>query len=535
MKDTYDVVVIGGGFSGSASALLLRRWMPGVRVLIVERRAEFDRKVGEATVELSGMFLHRVLKLYDHLSREHLPKHGLRFWFHGRPDDTLESMSEVGPAKVSALPSFQLDRARLDEHLLGEAVGAGAELMRPAQVKDVQLGWPESTLTVTSDGGDARHVRCRWVIDASGRHSHLAKRLDLLERTESHPTQAAWGRWKGVKDIDGPDVAGADASMPKLKPVGASRRLATNHFTGYGYWIWVIPLAGGETSVGVVFDKRHFKYPGEGRPIEQYTALLRRTPGLRDLLVGAELEEGDFRAYAHLPYRSKKFMDRGWSLVGDSGAFLDPYYSPGLDYCAISVYATARLIEDDLSGKLSEADLADRVTEHDGNFRRSYPRWLAALYLDKYELLGDAELTTATFLFDTGMYYLGVVGTAFRNVEEFRNPLFSVGGRRATVAYRTMSFFRGRLVRLARIRRHAGTYGKRNRLWKFYPGPFGIGWSAVRLVLRGSRLWLRLELEGLWWRCRHPGVDLSQPVPDAALDIAPLPVLAEPAPAPVSR
>jgi len=535
MKDTYDVVIIGGGFCGAASALLLRRWLPAARVLIVEQRAGSDRKVGEATVELSGMFLHRVLKVYDHLSREHLPKHGLRFWFHNSSDDTLDTMSEVGPSKVSALPSFQLDRARLDGTLLCEAVSAGAELMQPARVQDVQAGWPESSLTVIDGQGTERKVRCRWMIDASGRHTFLARRWDLLERTEEHPTQAAWGRWKGVKDLDGLAIAGSDPSAPRLHPVGASRRLATNHFTGYGYWIWVIPLAGGETSIGVVFDKRHFQWPDEGRPVEQYRAFLHRTPGLRELLEGAELEQGDFRGYAHLPYRSRQFMDRGWSLVGDAGAFLDPYYSPGLDYCSISVYSTVRLIQDDLTGKLSDSDLERHVSVHDGKFRRSYPRWLGALYLDKYEILGDAELTTASFLFDTGMYYLGVVGPAVRSIEEFRNPVLGVDARRVTAAFRTMRFFRRRMVRLARCRRHAGSYGRRNCNWKFYPGPFGIGPPAVRLVLAGVRMWLRAELESLVWRLRHGRVDLSRPVAQNASDGAARTSRAKAAPAAATR
>ncbi|MCG8458836.1 MAG: tryptophan 7-halogenase, partial [Holophagales bacterium] len=77
---SYDVVVIGGAFAGSALALLLRRFRPATRILLVERSPRFERKVGEATVEISGIFLHRVLGLSDHLSREHLPRRGRRYW-----------------------------------------------------------------------------------------------------------------------------------------------------------------------------------------------------------------------------------------------------------------------------------------------------------------------------------------------------------------------------------------------------------------------------------------------------------------------
>ncbi len=53
--DLYDIVAIGGGFAGSAFTTLIRRWVPEARVLIVERNPIFHRKVGEATVEVSGV------------------------------------------------------------------------------------------------------------------------------------------------------------------------------------------------------------------------------------------------------------------------------------------------------------------------------------------------------------------------------------------------------------------------------------------------------------------------------------------------
>src|SRR6516162_2138273 len=77
----YDVVVIGGALSGAATALLLLRERPELKVLIVEKSIAFGRRVGEATVEVSGYFLCRVLGLTQHLNESHLVKQGMRFWF----------------------------------------------------------------------------------------------------------------------------------------------------------------------------------------------------------------------------------------------------------------------------------------------------------------------------------------------------------------------------------------------------------------------------------------------------------------------
>ena len=71
MTDHYDVVILGGAFSGASTAILLRRDAPQLRVLIVEKAEEFDAKVGEATTEMSAMFLTRRLAMWEHLEREH--------------------------------------------------------------------------------------------------------------------------------------------------------------------------------------------------------------------------------------------------------------------------------------------------------------------------------------------------------------------------------------------------------------------------------------------------------------------------------
>ncbi len=46
MSHDYDAIIIGGAFSGAATALMLKRRRPDARVLIIEKTQQFDRKVG---------------------------------------------------------------------------------------------------------------------------------------------------------------------------------------------------------------------------------------------------------------------------------------------------------------------------------------------------------------------------------------------------------------------------------------------------------------------------------------------------------
>ncbi len=88
---------MGGALSGGATATLLLRQNPGIRILILEKSTKLSRRVGEATVEVSAYFMGRVLGLTQYLNESHLAKQGLRFWFTNDEVKTVAEASELGP------------------------------------------------------------------------------------------------------------------------------------------------------------------------------------------------------------------------------------------------------------------------------------------------------------------------------------------------------------------------------------------------------------------------------------------------------
>jgi flavin-dependent dehydrogenase len=479
MQDSYDVVILGGAFSGASTAILLRRELPQLRVLIVEKAEAFDEKVGEATTEMSAMFLTRRLAMWHHLESEQLPKEGLRYWFSNDKVTGHANASETGGVIRSTVPAFQLRRDALDEHLLATAVREGAELARPAKARDVVIG--DFDHRVMLESGET--IQCRWLLDATGKVTFLGRRLNLIERNDEHPTAAIWCRWKNVRNID--DLAvrlGIAASN-----VG-SRRLGTNHYTGYGYWIWVIPLGNGETSVGVVFDKRLVELHHSKNRADDFIAFLKAIPSLAEILDGAEPRLEDLRFYSHLPYATKQYMGRGWALLGDAAAFLDPYYSPGLDHAAFTAEATFEIIRKDVMGESIDAAIA----EHNETFLRSYWRFFRAAYKDKYYYMGESDLLSAAMLIDTAQYYIFVVIPAYRFLKKFHwMPV--LGPKPAFLSYHLMQWYNRRFKAIAEARRAAGVGGMFNdgRRVKAY---FNLGLAPMHMALRGVKLWLRAEL-----------------------------------------
>lgn len=505
MDGRYDVVILGGAFSGASAAILLRRERPELRVLIVEKAEAFDAKVGEATTEMSAMFLTRRLAMWHHLEAEQLPKEGLRYWFTNEHVTGHANATEAGGFLRSSVPAFQLRRDALDEYLLATAVREGAELWRPARAKDVTLGEFDHRLTIERDG-ESREVSCRWLLDATGRVNFLARRLDLIVRNDEHPIAAVWCRWRGVRHID--DLAARDTTGLSGRNIG-SRRLATNHYMGYGYWIWVIPLGNGETSIGVVFDKRLVDlHHSKNRP-DDFVAFLRAIPSLAELLEGAEPRFDDLRFYSHLPYVSKQYMGPGWALLGDAAAFLDPYYSPGLDHAAFSVEATVEIIKQDAAGD----DITTTIAEHNLTFARSYDRFFRAVYKDKYYYMGEADLLAASFLLDTAQYYIFLVIPAYRFLKRFFwMPV--LGPKPAYISFNLMSLYNRRFKALAEARRAVGMAGRRNhgRRIKAY---FNLNLAPFQMTARGIRLWMLAELDGvrlLWRRWRGTSRPAAAPV-----------------------
>lgn len=335
-----DVVICGAGLAGLTLARQLRIEHPGVSVVLIDRLQrplpEAAFKVGESTVELAAHYMRDMLGLADYLDRAHLRKLGLRFFFRNREGEPRQfaARPEIGLSKFASIPTHQIDRGRLEQDLRAMVEEDGVRLIEGARIADLEIGTGGSPHHVTyfhdDTGPEPQHLTARWLIDASGRSRMVQRQLGLAKQRE-RDHHAVWFRVRGKLDVDDL-VPRSDTAWHDRVP-GGKRFLSTNHLAATGYWVWIIPLPSGHTSVGIVADRTFHPFDDLRSRDRAAAWLARHEPEFAALMAGHEmLDFCVLRNYSHTSERV--FSADRWACTGDAGVFADPMYSPGTDLIA---------------------------------------------------------------------------------------------------------------------------------------------------------------------------------------------------------
>lgn len=407
MQQQYDVVILGGGLAGLTLSLQLKKHNPDIAILILERRATeaplAAHKVGESTVELASHYLREVLELKDYLEEHELPKHGLRFFFRSNNKEDITTRVELGPRLRLPVPSHQLDRGTLENHMAKLTMQKGTEHILGAKVSGVELVQSTKSevkshkVTYEKDGSE-HTVFCRWVADASGRASILKRKLQFQKPMEHH-INTAWWRLKGVIDID--QWTENEEWKNKLEP--HLRYLSTVHFLDKGYWLWVIPLGTKNTSIGIVADPDIHPFDTFNTYEKAVEWMHVNEPLAYKMLEPLGKEDGlmDFRILKHFAHHSQRiYSAERWAVTGESGAFLDPFYSPGSDFISLNNTWLSDLILRDLAGE----DISLRAQVYE----QAHLAWVDSflpIYQEKYKLMGSAQIMVMKIFWDWAVYW----------------------------------------------------------------------------------------------------------------------------------
>lgn len=396
----HDVVVLGGGLAGLTVALQLRRRDPSIKVLVLERNRHPVReaafKVGESSVEVGAHYFADVLGLRPHLESEQLVKFGLRYFFNDqRPH--LDRCTELGVSQGLSTGSWQLDRGRLENFLGGHVRENGVDFRDGAVVRTIDIATDGSPHRVEFEHDGGTHaVESRWVVDASGRAGLLKRKFGLAE-ANGHDANAAWWRIDGRVDIG----QWSDDPQWRARCTPPDRWRSTNHLCGPGYWFWLIPLASGSHSLGIVCDAAMHPLDTMNTHAKATAWLQKHQPQAAAALEASGAELQDFRFLRGFSHGCKQvYSAERWALTGEAGVFLDPFYSPGSDFIALSNTYICDLVDIDRDGGPLDA----YAPLYQQLYFAFYDNALS-LYRGQYPIFGNALVMPLKIMWDYTFYW----------------------------------------------------------------------------------------------------------------------------------
>lgn len=338
MNNNYDVIVVGGGPSGTTAATILADY--GHRVALLERSKFPRHHIGESLMPQTYWVFKRLGVLDKMYQSDFVRKESVQFVSPSGRDSAPFFFPDRDPGEWST--TWQVSRDRFDQMMLENARAHGVEVVERANVREVMFEGPRARGVRAVIGGEEREVSARVVIDATGQSGLISRQLDLRYGDEKLKNAAIYSYWKGALRDPG-------------RNFGATLVIALPSQNG---WFWFIPLENDITSIGVVAPPAYL-YNGRGDdPGAILDEEIANTPGLARRLENAERVRPIYTT-ADFSYRSRRAAGDGWVLVGDAFGFLDPLYSSGVMLALKSGELAADTIHDALvAGDTSEGRLA---------------------------------------------------------------------------------------------------------------------------------------------------------------------------------
>lgn len=315
MNSTFktDVVIVGGGPGGAASAVFLAE--KGLKAIIIEKE-EFPRfHIGESMTGECGNMVRRLglTEAMDSVPRTIKP--GVIVYGQGGKNSfEIPVMRRNEAGELEQTFTWQVRRGEFDQMLLDKAQQDGTVILRGKAVKVLtdETGTP-CGVQVRRDDGELIDVLAEVVLDASGQTTFLS-------------TQGITGE---------KERGNYDRQIAIYTHVKGAKRDEEDHtlifYEKKNHWAWFIPLDDETVSIGVVTPSDYYRDTKEDMREFFLREIHKINPQLSVRVPDVSLVE-EVRATSNYSYHIRRFTGKGFLCVGDAHRFIDPIFSFGLHF-----------------------------------------------------------------------------------------------------------------------------------------------------------------------------------------------------------
>ena len=303
----FDIIIIGGGLSGSATALNLSK--KGYSVLIIEKEKVQDSK------PCAGGMASSMQKILPIDIKDAIESKINNVEFRWKSSDNV--IADL----TGESPFWIVKREKFDQLLLNESIGNGVQIIRPALVEKISKKIDQ------------------WEITCNNKKKYKSEFLVIADGSQS--------KWAGYFKLGPKKPKFANTISLRLKGLGEIPRDAVRFefgFIKYGF-AWAFPL---KESLNI----------GLG-------TFINNSPIENQNIINQVIRSFGFDDFSYKLINKKLRIWNGFHqinvdkvlAVGDAASLCDPFLAEGIRPSLISSFYAAECIDNCLSGKVDDLSL----------------------------------------------------------------------------------------------------------------------------------------------------------------------------------
>jgi len=361
----YDILVAGGGFAGSLTALILHS--QGFKVCLVEKGRHPRFAIGESSTPIADMQLRDIavkynlpwlydFSRYGSWQQSHPEivcglKRGFSFFKHHPGKDFTTDAEHINELLVAAsVDDIQSDtnwlRADFDDFLVSKVQEAGiayfdlTEIISGKRDTDwkFQCTRPDETLT----------IHTAFFIDATGSGILLDKLFGVKSSADSFLTDsfAVFSHFNGVARWT---EMLKKANIPTDDFPYDPDNSALHQVLDEG-WIWMLRFNDQRTSFGFALSGRE-QWLKDLQTDELWDVMLKKYPSVNRILRDSTLapEPGKIIRSGRLQRKVDRCFGPGWAVLPHTAGFVDPLFSSGIAHSLSGIQKLTAILKENFN------------------------------------------------------------------------------------------------------------------------------------------------------------------------------------------